>query len=680
MKTIQIHSSISTKILLDFQNVTTIEIENKPIAEGAFGEVYICKSINGKSPSVPQVVKLFKEDNLNRQDHNFNTVQKLQRKIEAKNQQIKTYKGKNITDEYPALKGIPQFSFEGSVNGKKYRGFSSTNLKKIGFEEFIDILDKPNLYKEYQKVSIDKKMLIAFHLSSGFKLLQEIFFIHADLKPEAIFINTKSNECAIIDFDSGVITENPNDIPNVWGSPNDWIAPEIWEQLKQIGTGGLQMVKVNLLSDLWSVAVGIHYILTTTHPLFYLNELSPRVTKKYFSKYKWPEIQEVETYFNQGNRNIYLPVRNWLEKNLPKQIYTQLYNTVNYGYTNPIKRSTYNEWEKVLSSVQEAPEILNFSFGSSKILSGNKVSLEWKVVNSTYTKISSLGSVKSANNIELAPDKTSTYKLMAENAFGKIEKEISIEVLPLPNISEFKARNQKIEFGKETSLVWSVENGVKAELFSNGMSESLSFVGEKIIRPIEHTTFKLIVTGLDGKTTIEKNVNVQVFKRIKITSFTSDFSFIVDSIPVTLNWEVENASEIILEDNFGNKTNITNVNKHTEYVKKDTTFLIRCKNDLYDAVSEKLTITAVQNKYELDLRGLVPNLNYIIPNTDNIINQEFEFIPNLDYDDILDIKVIDCNIKFDLNYNEINIELFRKMNKSNNIRTIIEKIKSYIQL
>jgi serine/threonine protein kinase len=680
LKTIQIHSSISTKILLDFQNVTTIEIENKPIAEGAFGEVYICKSINGKSPSVPQVVKLFKEDNLNRQDHNFNTVQKLQRKIEAKNQQIKTYKGKNITDEYPALKGIPQFSFEGSVNGKKYRGFSSTNLKKIGFEEFIDILDKPNLYKEYQKVSIDKKMLIAFHLSSGFKLLQEIFFIHADLKPEAIFINTKSNECAIIDFDSGVITENPNDIPNVWGSPNDWIAPEIWEQLKQIGTGGLQMVKVNLLSDLWSVAVGIHYILTTTHPLFYLNELSPRVTKKYFSKYKWPEIQEVETYFNQGNRNIYLPVRNWLEKNLPKQIYTQLYNTVNYGYTNPIKRSTYNEWEKVLSSVQEAPEILNFSFGSSKILSGNKVSLEWKVVNSTYTKISSLGSVKSANNIELAPDKTSTYKLMAENAFGKIEKEISIEVLPLPNISEFKARNQKIEFGKETSLVWSVENGVKAELFSNGMSESLSFVGEKIIRPIEHTTFKLIVTGLDGKTTIEKNVNVQVFKRIKITSFTSDFSFIVDSIPVTLNWEVENASEIILEDNFGNKTNITNVNKHTEYVKKDTTFLIRCKNDLYDAVSEKLTITAVQNKYELDLRGLVPNLNYIIPNTDNIINQEFEFIPNLDYDDILDIKVIDCNIKFDLNYNEINIELFRKMNKSNNIRTIIEKIKSYIQL
>lgn len=404
-----------------------------------------------------------------------------------------------------------------------------------------------------------------------------------------------------------------------------------------------------------------------------------RIRKQYFNKYKWPEIQEAETYFNQGNRNIYLPVRDWLEKKLPKQIYTQLYNTVNYGYSNPIKRTTYNEWEKVLSSVQEAPEIQRFSFDLSKILSGNKVNLEWKVVNSTNTKISSLGSVKSIDNIEIAPAKTSTYKLIAENAFGKIEKEISIEVLPLPKISEFKTRHQKIEFGKETSLVWSVENAVKTELSYNGISETLSFIDEKKVQPKEHTTFKLIVTALDGKTTIEKDVNVQVFKRIKIASFTSDFSFIIDSIPVTLNWEVENASEIILEDNFGNKTNITNKNEHTEHVKKDTTFLIRCKNDLFDAVSEKLTITAVQNKYELDLKGLVPDLNNIIPNTEKIINQDFDFIPNLDYDNIFDVQIIDCDIKIDLNNGGIDSKVAKRINRTKNIKRIVDRIKTYIQ-
>lgn len=65
-------------------------------------------------------------------------------------------------------------------------------------------------------------MLIAYRLVSAFKLLNELHFIHADLKPEAIFINTSISECAIIDFDSGTVTERPTDEPNVWGAPNDW--------------------------------------------------------------------------------------------------------------------------------------------------------------------------------------------------------------------------------------------------------------------------------------------------------------------------------------------------------------------------------------------------------------------------------------------------------------------------
>jgi len=613
LKTIKIHSSLSTNILLDFQNVTTIEIETKPIAEGAFGEVYICKSVNGKSLSVPQVIKLFKEDNQNRQDHNFNTVQKLQRKIEAKNQQIKVSKQKNITDEYPSLKGIPQFSFEGSINGTKYRGFSSTNLKKIGFEEFIDILDKPNLYRSYQKISIDKKMLIAFHLASGFKLLQEIFFIHADLKPEAIFINTQSNECAIIDFDSGTITENPNDTPNTWGAPNDWVAPEIWEQLKQIGAGGLQHVKVNLLSDLWSVAVGIHYILTTTHPLFYLNELSPRVTKQYFSKYKWPEIQEVETYFNQGNRSIYLPVRNWLEKNLPKQIYTQLYNTVNYGYSNPIKRTTYNEWEKVLSSVQEAPDIHKFSFGSSKILSGNKVNLEWKVVNSTNTKISSLGSVKSADNIEIAPNKTSTYKLIAENAFGKAERELTITVLPIPKIKEFRSKQQKIEFEKETQLVWDIENAEKIELHWMGNMEIIPNKGDKTISPSEHTNYKLIVTALDGITKEEKKLSVQVFKRVQIINFVSDLPYVIEGLPIKLHWDIENASNITLSSNIQADIDVTGKSEIEIIPKENCFFYLKANNELFTEKSAQINIS-VYNIPRFD-PGMIP----VLPKGEDLI-------------------------------------------------------------
>ncbi|WP_159086086.1 protein kinase domain-containing protein [Flavobacterium faecale] len=678
MKTIQISTSLSTNLLSEFQNVQTIEIENKPFAEGAFGEVYVCLKVNGQKPSVPQVIKLFKEDSQNKQDHNYNTIRKLQQKIDVKNQQLKQNSGKIITDSYPALKGLPQFSFEGNINGKLYRGFASTNLKKIGFEEFIDILDKS--YKEYQKISIDKKMLIAFHLASGFKLLQEIFFIHADLKPEAIFINTKSNECAIIDFDSGTITENKDDTPNTWGAPNDWVAPEIWEQLKQIGSGGLQQVKVNLLSDLWSVAVGIHYILTTTHPLFYLNELSPRVTKEYFKKYKWPEIAENEPFFNERNKTQYIPVKNWLQNTLPNSIYKQLYNTVNYGYLNPIQRTTYNEWEKVLSSVQVPPIITQFKSNSKQILLGNELTLEWEIQNSTSVKIDNgIGIVKSSDVISIKPSKNTIYKLMAKNAFDKIEQTLEIEVLPPPKIVEFKSKHQKIGYGNTTQLVWNIENAQNVELNIGGKTEILTNKDERNINPTEHTKYVLIITALDGITKTEKEVTVKVFKKIEIKSFTSDFIFVVQSIPITLTWEVENASKIIIEDDFGKQRDVSNSSNLIEHIKKDCTYRIRCSNDLFNAVSEKISINLVQNKYELDLNGLVPRFDQILPDIGKAINLDRDFIPSLDYEKVLNIQTIDCNLSIDLSNGEIETKIAKKITKPKIIKIIVEKLKSYIQ-
>ncbi|WP_130735416.1 protein kinase [Flavobacterium sp. J27] len=437
MKTIQITTFLSTDLFPDFNNVKSIEIEDKPIAEGAFGEVYICTSINNQKTSVPQVVKIFKEDYNNKQQHNVDTIIKLQNKINKKNQEL-LLTNKTLLNEYPALKGIPQFSFSGKLNGKEIRGFSSTNLKRIGFEEFVDILEDDTLYKEYQGLDIQKKMLISYHFVSAFKLLNDLFFIHADLKPEAIFVNIAKNECAIIDFDSGTITENISDEPNVWGAPNDWVAPEIWEQLKQVNINGLQKIKVNLLSDLWSVAVGIHYFLTTTHPLYYLKELSPIVSNDYFLKYKWPEIDKKESYFNVNNGSIYEPIKNWLNNVLPKSIFNEFYNTINYGYKNPIKRTTYNEWEKVLLSIQEPPKILLFEADRDIIIDGISVVLKWDIIDCYQIFLndgSSEFDITNSFSIDLNPSEDTEYRIKAVGYFGTTYSElIKIRVFPVPQI------------------------------------------------------------------------------------------------------------------------------------------------------------------------------------------------------------------------------------------------------
>lgn len=438
MKTIQVSKSYSTNLFPDFNIVNTIEIEDKPIAQGAFGEIYLCLSINNKPISISQVIKIFKEDNSNRQDHNVETVLKLQKKISKKNAELITQSQTTLLEKYPALKGVPQFSYDGVLNGKLIRGYSSSNLKKLGFEEFIDILEDDKLYKPYQSLGIEKKMLIAYRLVSAFKLLNELHFIHADLKPEAIFINTSISECAIIDFDSGTVTERPTDEPNVWGAPNDWVAPEIWEQLKQQTSNGLQKIKVNLLSDLWSVCVGVHYILTTTHPLYYLSELSPRIVNQYFSKYKWPNIDVNEIYFNKSNASIYQPINNWVLNVLPKAILNEFSNTINYGYNNPVKRTTYNEWEKVLLKVQEPPKINSFQSDRDIIINGIPVELSW-TISDYYQLFLYTGNenieVTGVLKKEVKPKEDTKYKLVAKGHFGSVESnEIEITVFPVPMI------------------------------------------------------------------------------------------------------------------------------------------------------------------------------------------------------------------------------------------------------
>ena len=502
MKEIQINSFHSTNLYNEFSQISTIEIENNPIAEGGFGAVYLCNTINGNKPTIPQVIKIFKEDQNNKQDHNFETIQKLQNKISAENSNLPNL----ITEVYPSLKGIPQFSFTGNLNGKKVRGFSSTNLKKIGFEEFIDILVDDNLRLNYMKMSVDKKTLIAYHLVSGFKLLQKMLFIHADLKPEAIFINTTTNECAIIDFDSGAITENANDEPNTWGAPNDWVAPEIWEQLKQTNSTGLQKIKVNLLSDLWSVTIGIHYIYTTTHPLLYLKELSPRVTNPYFNKYKWPNIDESESYFNKNNLSIYNSVKKWLHNTLHNSIFNEFEKTINYGYNNPVHRSTYNEWEKVLKSVQAPPIINLFVTDRNTIIKGISINLEWDVENAYKIELNhGIGEVTAKGKKELNLNDNTVLRLTAIGYFGSVDVEIPISVFPTPIIKSLSIPSPDFrqnvvlkiatpKFNHTNSSSININNSIN---LSNHKIENIQY-SQNIVFPINE--IKRIKTELNQQT------------------------------------------------------------------------------------------------------------------------------------------------------------------------------------
>ena len=69
----------------------SLKLETKPLGEGGFGKIYICKSINGKKLRQPLAVKISNQDNQH-SAINYETIQKLQNKINAHNNLLKSQK------------------------------------------------------------------------------------------------------------------------------------------------------------------------------------------------------------------------------------------------------------------------------------------------------------------------------------------------------------------------------------------------------------------------------------------------------------------------------------------------------------------------------------------------------------------------------------------------------------
>jgi serine/threonine protein kinase len=438
MKKIQINSGLSSGLRSDFNLINTIEIEDKPFAVGGFGEVYHCISINGTAPFTKQVVKLFIDNSKGSAEHNFRTTQRLQKKVEKENQKLLSQQGKSLIELFPAFKGLPQYSFRGNLNGKTVIGFASDNLVSLGFTDFEHFLQDANLLTQYQNFPIERKMLIAFQLVSAFKVLEEFHFIHADLKPGALFINLNSAEIAVIDYDSGVITENVNDEPLTWGAANDWVAPEIWEQQSTIQSG--DKIKVDIYSDRWSVAIGVHYLMTTFHPLFYLTELSPRIAKQYFTpQNQWPFVNKTAPYFQKANEAIYDQYLPWVNSVIPKVVKDKLSHTINFGYKNPVARTSYSDWKIALQAIQEPPKIKVFKSDKSAVINSMDVELTWEIENAhTITIDNGIGQVPNSGSLKIKPQTDTRYKISAIGYFGQAAYDIEIRVFPTPVLESLK--------------------------------------------------------------------------------------------------------------------------------------------------------------------------------------------------------------------------------------------------
>jgi hypothetical protein len=288
---------------------------------------------------------------------------------------------------------------------------------------------------------------------------------------------------------------------------------------------------------------------------------------------------------------------------------------------NPI--ATYS---KTLQIILEKPEISSFKSDKDKVLENTAFSLFWEVKNAKSVSISNIGKVEHKGNIERKNPKT-PYKIVAENDIGKVELSLSITIIPLPKIKEFRSKQQKIEFGKETQLVWNVENSDRIELHWSGNMEVLASNGQKSISPAEHTIYKLIITALDGITKEEKELSVKVFKRIEFNMFSSSSILIPRGLENELNWNVDNAQHIVLRSSEGLEARVDAKQNFKFFPVKSANYWLEAKNDLFHAKSDSIRIevdnapqmTRIPSFFE---ENQIPIIDLKLPELQSILLEE----------------------------------------------------------
>jgi serine/threonine protein kinase len=431
MKVIQVIQSKSSELNSEFNSVKSIQIDDTSFDSGAFGEVYFCNSINGKNISVKQVLKIFIDDGSGSAKRGYSTIVKLQEKIISHNNYLKQKNQKSI-EHVNALGALPQFSYEGVLNGRKVLGYSANLLQKNDWILFGQIFNEEDLDKrkrlrnDFYNLPVDQRLKMAYDLVEAFFHLEQMKFIYADLNPKNFFVNVNDGKLCLIDYEGGAINENPE----TYGKPGEWLAPEIQKQLLN---GSSPVIKVDLNTDTWAVAIAIHFMLFPFHPLFFLKVRGDKEMINYFKKHKWPDIDEKHPNFRIEHSGTYQWYIDKLNNQINPNIYKAFKDSINNGYNNPSVRLTYRQWINVLGGIMQPPIIKKFNCDRKSVINGVPVTLSWEVENfHTILIDNQIGDVTGKTEIKVIPPKDIIYTIKAIGYFGEAEANIDIKIFPTP--------------------------------------------------------------------------------------------------------------------------------------------------------------------------------------------------------------------------------------------------------
>jgi len=539
-----------TNSLISIQNISLVnliksEVDFLPLGEisfiensfdsGGFGKLHKVLSINGKQIN-GLVVKLISDPDA--AAHALATVSLLHKKIRRKHSKQEI----GIGQAYPQLIGMPFCCFNAfdEINQIKLTALLMYDLKDLGYDDFGS--DSFNKLK-FAEHDLESKLYYSYQLAAVISLLHELEFIHSDLSENAIWINSKSENLLIIDYDSGYHFDS-QEKPTTLGKVGHWIGSKFRRILsKEIEKQDLSH-NDRLAEENWVLANAIFELIFGVSPYFYLIDAADGTKQKYLKNNVWPEINPGDKLLNAANYQTYkivIDYSNLLVNAGLEGLMNEFKKAFNKGFKGYQHRPSSDSWRKIFTeickSLHTVPVVLDFKSNKKKVKSKDDfVEFQWSNKRTNYIKLND--QVVFTNLHSLAFVESTIVHLELVNDFGSSYSNIEIVANKIdPKILNFYADKPFRDSLNPILLDWEVDNASLVEIV--GVNSNLPVKGNIEVRPECKTLYRLIAYG-NFNQTIEGFVEVSVITpNISLFNYNINIEKGIDNID--LAWESKNA-------------------------------------------------------------------------------------------------------------------------------------------
>ncbi len=200
----------------------------------------------------------------------------------------------------------------------------------------------------------------------------------------------------------------------------------------------------------------------------------------------------------------------------------------------------------------EKPPAITFSANPGNITKGQKANLSWDVTGATAVSIDQgIGTVTPSGTKEVFPTETTTYVLTATNdtAYMTALATVAVTTPLVPVITSFTATPGTISAGQSASLQWNV-SGANAISIDNNIG-IVSSSWTQTVFPSKTTTYTLTATNREGSATASVTITVAGATVPVVNSFTATPSTITAGQISTLQWDVNGATSVSINQDIG---------------------------------------------------------------------------------------------------------------------------------